>query len=57
MLTTFDTDPNYWDTLATNELLNSTSSTEKFRITYEIIYKSLKCNIFIFIFICVYIFF
>jgi len=33
MLTTFDTDPNYWDTLATNELLDSNSSTEKNRIT------------------------
>lgn len=33
MLTTFSTDPNYWDTLATNELLKNTKNTEKFKIT------------------------
>lgn len=38
MLTTFSMDPNYWDTLATNELSNK-SYTEKFKIKYEIIYK------------------
>lgn len=33
MLTTFSKDPNYWDTLATNELLSKSSNTEKFKIT------------------------
>jgi len=42
MLTSFSTDPNYWDTLATNELLKNTKNTEKFKITYELIYRFLK---------------
>lgn len=44
MLTSFSTDPNYWDTLATNELSKNTKNTEKFKITYEIIYRLLKCK-------------
>ncbi|XP_015365306.1 PREDICTED: U3 small nucleolar RNA-associated protein 6 homolog [Diuraphis noxia] len=32
MLTTFSKDPNYWDTLATNELLSKSNNTEKFKI-------------------------
>lgn len=32
MLSTFSTDPNFWDTLATNELSDKSSQTEKIRI-------------------------
>lgn len=57
MLTSFSTDANYWDTLATNELLKNTTNTEKFKITYELIYKLLKCNTFVYVVTHVYIFF
>lgn len=57
MLTSFSTDPNYWDTLATNELLKNTKNTEKFKITYELIYRLLKVNTFVYVVIHVYIFF
>ncbi|KAL5242396.1 hypothetical protein ACI65C_009806 [Semiaphis heraclei] len=33
MLTAFSKDPNYWDTLATNELLSKSNNTEKYKIT------------------------
>lgn len=35
MLATFSMDPNYWDALANNELLNKSGTTEQIRIKYE----------------------
>lgn len=46
MLATFSKDPNYWDTLATNELTSNSSNTEKFKITYVLIYTLLMLNTF-----------
>lgn len=34
MLNTFSADPNYWDTLAVNELKNPSNKTEKIKIKY-----------------------
>lgn len=39
MLATFSMDPNYWDTLAKNELLKKSGITEQIRIKYEDIYN------------------
>lgn len=38
MLSTFSTDPNYWDELALNELLNNSNYSEKIKIKYANIY-------------------
>lgn len=46
---TFSQDPNYWDNLATSELVNSSTKSEKLRIKYENIYNlllfSFNCNL------------
>lgn len=34
MLTTFNKDPNYWDTLAVNELSDQSMKSEKIKIKY-----------------------
>lgn len=35
MLKTFSKDPNYWDNLAKNELINDDTKSEKLKIKYE----------------------
>lgn len=42
MSTTFNMDPNYWDTLATNELLNTSNNYKNINIMYKLIYKMIN---------------
>lgn len=44
MLNKFSADPNYWETLAVNELKNPSNKTEKIKIKYVYIGDKVNCS-------------